>query len=74
MKTNFITAQEANKKAKDFSALSDICSSISCAAERGQYKSRFVFIPDKDITKLEVLGYTVTKDSEEKLPYTVSWE
>lgn len=74
MENKLITAQDANEKAKDYSALNEICNSISCAAERGQYKSRFVFISDKDIAKLEVLGYTVTKDGEWKMPYTVSWE
>lgn len=74
MEKNFITAQEANKKAKAYSNVEVIFRDIVYAAEKGHFRYRFMFISHEDIAKLKGLGYTVTTDNDEKLPYTVSWE
>lgn len=74
MKTNFITAQEANKIAAGYSAIERICREIKKSATVGDFQASFLKISLKDKAKLEVLGYTVTKDDNEIFPYTVSWE
>lgn len=74
MKTNFITAEEANKIAAGYSAIERICREIKNVAKNGDFQANFLKISLKDKAKLEVLGYTVTENHNEIFPYTVSWE
>lgn len=74
MEKNFLTAQEANKKAKDYSGIDIICRRIEDAAAGGCLKTSFLNILPQDKTKLEMLGFTVAENPNDKFPYTVSWE
>lgn len=74
MEKKFFTAQEANKKAKDYSGIDMICRQIEDAAGSGCFKTYFLNILPQDKTKLERLGFTVLENPNDKYPYTVSWE
>ena len=74
MEKNFLTAQEANKKAKNYSGIDFICRRIEDAAGVGFFKTSFLNILPLDKTKLEMLGFTVLENPNDKFPYTVSWE
>lgn len=74
MKEKFITAKEALEKAMSFSDIDSICKSIERNANKGLFKSHIIFLSEIDIRILEDLGYTVTKNIDEKFLYTVSWE
>ena len=74
MEKNFLTAQEANKKAKNYSGIDIICRRIEDAAGVGFFKTSFLNILPQDKSKLEMLGFTVLENPNDKFPYTVSWE
>jgi len=57
MDKKFITAQEANEKAKAYSAIERICEQIERAAENGNFRTYLGVITPKDQAKLEMLGY-----------------
>ena len=51
-----------------------ICRRIEDAAGVGFFKTSFLNILPQDKTKLEMLGFTVLENPNDKFPYTVSWE
>lgn len=74
MDKKFITAQEANEKAKAYSAIERICEQIERAAEKGRFRTFFGDITPKDKVNLEALGYTVKEIDNFKFPIVISWE
>ena len=53
MDKKFITAQEANEKAKAYSDIERICEQIERAAENGNFRTYLGVITPKDQAKLE---------------------
>ena len=74
MEKQFITAQEANEKAKAYSNMERICEQIERAAEIGCLRTFLRDLTPKDKAKLEVLGYTVKELNDFKYPIVISWE
>ncbi|WP_348768611.1 hypothetical protein [uncultured Bacteroides sp.] len=74
MDKKFITAQEANEKAKAYSDIERICEQIERAAENGNFRTYLGVITPKDQAKLEMLGYTVTENPDGKFPISISWK
>lgn len=74
MEKKFITAQEANERAKDYSGIDKICSEIENAATGGNFETKFLNIIPEDKSELELLGYTVVENPNEIFRYTVSWK
>lgn len=73
MNTERITAEEARNMAEVYSNMDDMLRDIEQAAIDGQFNKRFIRIVDKDVAKLEKLGFEVEVDKEEKFPYNVVW-
>lgn len=73
MNTERITAEEARNMAEVYSNMDNILRDIEQAAIDGIFNKRFIRIVDKDVAKLEKLGFEVEVDKEEKFPYNVVW-
>lgn len=74
METKNLSAKEAMEKAMSFSDIDSICKSIACNADKGLFKSHFIFLSEIDIRILEDLGYMVHKNMMNRFPFEVSWE
>lgn len=68
-----ITAEKARNMAEVYSNMDNVLREIEHAAMDGQFNKRFIRIVDKDIAKLEMLGFEVKVDEEERFPYNVVW-
>lgn len=68
-----ITAEEARNMAEVYSNMDDMLRDIEQAAIDGKFNKRFIRIVDKDVVKLEQLGFEVAVDKEERFPYNVVW-